>query len=372
MENLYRHWDELTVFGATPKSIGNVILPTLKKKDVFINKMLVIPPFYHEADVDARSKKVKVSELTSMYSKLISDVQFKTTTVTSFDIIANASNLKIQEQLMLISTYLLTKVAKKRGYIRRRLLSKTVDYGIRSVLTAPSFTGKNIDLDTLEYDKIYIPVSLLTTAAYPFIIRNIKEFFADIENRITYSVPHGSKDDWVIQDPESQFDLQYIETMVNNYNKFTEIRFKPIKVKIENLVTGEVAEVKMKEEKTFYTDKEMSSPARTVTTDVTITDICFRAAYDSCYDRYAMATRYPVLGVYGIFFAKVDILSTNDTVPVSVGGMQYPKYPVINPSLPKNLIAPQFINTIKFSLSRLGGLEHATSPLNALNCREVA
>lgn len=366
IENLYSHWNQITDYGATDRSIGNRILPVMNREDVFISKFLVIPPFYHDADINSISKKVKVSELTSMYSKLIGDVQFKLSTKTSFDVIAAASNMRIQDKIVEIYDYLISQVEKKRGYIRRRLLSKKTDYGIRSVLTAPSYTGKDVNLDTLQYDRIYIPIALLNAAAYPFIIKYIKEYFVEIESKVVFTPPSGSVDDWVIRDPENQFDLQYIETMIDNYNKFVESRFDPVKIEIENITTGEIKEVIMKEEKTFVDEN------RTVLTPVTTTDICFRAAYDSCYDRYAMFTRYPVLNVYGIFLSMIDIISTNETKHISVNGKEYKNYPNILPNLSREKIASQFINTVKFSLSRLGGLEHCNEPVKRFELLEVA
>lgn len=365
LENLYKHWDEITSFGSTPNSIGNKILKSFTKSDVFIDKYLVIPPFYHDADINARDRKVKVSELTSMYSKLISDVQFKLNNMTSFDIIGHASTQKIQEEIVSIYLYLESQLAKKQGYIRKRLLAKKTDYGIRSVATAPSFTGNNIDFQSIEYGKVYIPVSLLMSSAYPFIMRFIKEFFSDISNRVTFRPP--TDDQWEIYQPDIQFDVEYIEKLINNYMKLPTTRFDPIKMDIQNLTTGEIKQVTMLEEKTDLTTHT------TEQTPVTSLDICFRAAYDSCYDRYAKVTRYPVLSVYGIFFAQIDVISTNKTIPIQVQGKEYQKYPIIHIGMAKKDIPSQFINTIKFSLARLGGLEpySLTSPLNNPELRET-
>jgi ribosomal protein S18 acetylase RimI-like enzyme len=555
MEQLYNHWNEITEYGPTPRSIGNVILPHLTRKDVFVDKFVVIPPFFHDADVNTKTKKVKVSELTSMYSKLITDVQFKLNTVTSFDIVSNASVVKIQNQLVIIHLYLSQQLAKKSGYIRRRLLSKKTDYGVRSVITAPSYTGKDIDIDSIRYDRLYIPITQVNGGAYPFIIRFIKNFFEGIDDKIEFDVPHGERKDWIVYHPDIQFDLQYIETLVSNYNKFAETRFDPLTVEIQNVHTKEKARVIMKEyieyvderatqmmesvkelkmnpsadirplkkkdlitkhfmswffkhdefkdddPKSFdfgvlvdraknhcygywkddklegiirireksdynaismlfvnrdlhkqgigtellkyairnYGHKEMRlnvyqtndvakklyekfgfttyedgtmKPERTSKKNndpikiykmkraasaktslfedaeedivnlssnrklhpVSPTDICFRAAYDSCYDRFAMFSRYPVLNVYGIFFAKIDVLSTNETQHVIVQGHEYKTYPMIK-DVPKEKMAAQFITTIKFSLSRLGGMtgdfDGDTGPIKILYSDEA-
>ena len=358
IENLYKHWDEITNYGATETSVGNQILPEMAREDVFIDKFVVIPPFYHDADINHQTHKVKLTELTSMYATLLTDILFKQNNVSSFDIVTHGTTLKIQEQLVTISNYLQQALAKKTGYIRQRLLSKKIDYGVRSVLTAPSFTGKDIDLNTLEYEKLYMPINLLTSAAYPFIVRFVTEYFQNIENNVLYDAPDNQPDHWKIYEPEYQFDSEYIKTLIDNFNHFSASRFDPISIKIENISTGEQKEVVMKERKTFYKDKNFSMVDHTEITPVTITDICFRACYDSCYDRYAMFTRYPVLTSYGIFFAKIDILSTINTVPCEVIGQQYQKYPIIEPKLPKADIESRFYNTVKFSISRLEGLEH--------------
>lgn len=371
IEQLYKHWDEITTYGASDQSIGNVITPYLSRKDIFITKFIVIPPFYHDADVNSTTKKVKVSELTSMYSKLINDVQFKLSTKTSFSIVSSASTMKIQSTIVDIYLFLESQICKKRGYIRRRLLSKKIDYGIRSVLTAPSYTGKDVDLDTLKYDTIYIPISLLTSAAYPFIIKFIKDYFVSIRDHVTFKPPHGTISEWDIYRPDEQFDLQYVETLISNYNKFVDIRFKPIKMKIEHIVTGEISEVEMLEEKTFY-KQDSSDVDRVELTPVTSTDICFRACYDSCYDRYAMFTRYPVLNIYGIFYAKIDVISTNHTIHVQVNNKEYEHYPDIKPTLSHEKMASQFINTVKFSIARLEGLEHTCEPSKRIELLEVA
>lgn len=357
IENLYKHWNEITNYGANPNSIGNKILPVMERDDIFITQFAILPPFYHDADINRQTNKVKLTELTSMYSKLLADIQFKLENVTSFDVITNGSTLKIQEEIVAISNYLWQALAKKNGYIRQRLLSKKTDYGVRSVLTAPSFAGNNIDLDTLRYDTLYIPINLLNAAAYPFIVRFVGEYFQGIENTAIYDPPYGERDEWRVYEPEYQFDSDYTKNIIDNFNHYSAMRFSPLKIKVEHIPSGEVKEVVLMERKNFYKDKEFSQQEKSELTPVTITDICFRACYDSCYDRYAMTSRYPILTSYGIFLAKIDVLSTIKTVPVEVNGQQYPKYPIIDPKMSEDLIDAQFYNTIKFSLSRLEGLE---------------
>ena len=70
-----------------------------------------------------------------------------------------------------------------------------------------------------------------------------------------------------------------------------------------------------------------------------------------------MVTRYPILDNFGIFIAKIRILSTLKTEPMNINGTIYKWYPVVDLDMSKEEVSNNFIDTTQFSNSYLKGLD---------------
>ena len=99
-----------------------------------------------------------------------------------------------------------------------------------------------------------------------------------------------------------------------------------------------------------YTDVEdMDKPSSTFNRPMTWTDLIYRAAVDASRDRHIVVTRYPLEDYFGVFICKINVSSTMETCAVNISGTDYPDYPVIDLSLPKEDIGMIFRDSLAVS-----------------------
>jgi len=90
---------------------------------------------------------------------------------------------------------------------------------------------------------------------------------------------------------------------------------------------------------------------------MTWTDLFYMACYDAVKDKHCIITRYPLLDQYGLFTSRISVLSTSRTVPMQVGETLYKYYPDIDPNLPKSKVPAMFVDSTRFALAYLPGLD---------------
>ena len=91
---------------------------------------------------------------------------------------------------------------------------------------------------------------------------------------------------------------------------------------------------------------------------MTWTDLFYQAAVETLSDKYVYITRYPISSYNSIFPSLCRPLSTIDTVPAIINGVEYRWYPVIDLNTPTGKISNLFNDTVCMSdlyLDALGG-----------------
>ena len=373
---LYNNWNKIKWEYSIEQGMRNEridLITKTKKNEIFIHYCIVIPAFYRDVTY-SKSGSGETGNINQLYAQLIRYsglVKDKD----MFDFQFNATNFNIQNTLVEIYDYFKTKLEKKNGLLRKYLLGKNVDYCTRTVITAPTFHADRPEDMVTDFEHAALPVSQICSLAYPFIMYWVKNFFERevIDSPLKDSVYNFSDNAGVvkIKDPTSTFNEKYYKKMIDLYLKDPESRFNRIEIPLEGTnkrgylrFRGKILDPNTKVELATQANRCM-----------TWTDILYMAAYDVTKDKYCLVTRYPLLDEFGIFIAKIRVVSTTETMVASYNGQVYPTYPKIEPDTPPDKMASKFIDSVQFSNSYLPGLDKvicrhniALSSINSFNC----
>lgn len=361
LEWLYRNWEKIK-FPRNKSSIRNEridVLETHHKDELFQQYAIVSPPFYRDVNRDPSGNgKVRPHVMTKYYSNLIGYSKALTDTNT-FDIVLNNTRASMQLQLVEIYDYYKKLIEKKYGIIRKNLLGKSVDYGSRSVITAPIFQGTNRPEDMqVDFGHAGIPLAQVCSMMAPFIIGWTKRFFETEMVKIGSKYPVKMKDGSLkylkIKKPELYYNETYIKKHLDRFIRSDGDRFEKIEIPIED--EDFKGKVYMSFAGRTYEEGKPETESDIMQRPATWTDIFYQAAVSESANKIAWITRYPLLDYFGTFPTEITIMSTKKTQPVQVGNTFYPHYPVIDLSIPPEKVNMEFIDTVSMSNTLLGGL----------------
>lgn len=362
LEALYKHWNEIDWSKKeTANTTAKELLMTLTRDQIFIDKELVIPPAYRDVMLSGTvDNSDHVNELNSLYRKLISAVS----AISQGGLFARTqfnTQLKIQETLVEIYDYFKGLISKKKGLIRKNLMGKSVDYGVRSVISSANYNHEHFEDNIVDLEHAAVPIYQCCSLFYPFIQSWLKNFFTreiiNDPNIISFlDEKTGKEFTATIKDPEIQFSDKFIKKMINDYCLNPDNRHKLITITVE----VPTRDKKVKELKAGLMLKgkiiEDNNTQKTLNRPITITDVLYLATVDVCEKRHVMVSRYPVGTDKGIFFSKINVQSTKNHIHVVFNGKDYPRYPDINLSIEHDKVGVQFIDTLVFSNSHCEGM----------------
>lgn len=333
-------------------------LRSLTDDEIFITKWIVIPVFYR--DVDMSSSKPSVPELNYEYNKLIKYTN--TITKDSIGFFNNKALYNIQMTLINIRKYGQTLIEKKKGAFHQSVLGKSIDYGVRAVISVPVMNDAESP-DELPVDILHagVPLAQCIILGYPFIMKYCLDFFRrNFENVTEMTIYRKDekgelKQDKVkLADQMAIYTKDYIHKRMKSFINTYGSRFEPIKIQLKN---GE--EVNMSFTGRGYSRMKNHPEASTISgRPMTWTDLFYLAAEDTLSDKHVYVTRYPLIDFQGMFPCRCRPLSTIKTSPMMINGRIYPFYPVIDPNMPSDEVSIQFIDTVSISnlyLSAIGG-----------------
>lgn len=328
------------------------ILTKTPKNEIFTKYQIVIPAFYRDITSDSNGGGT-TRELNAMYVKLIRMVTL-IRDESLFDFSFHSTIKSIQDTLVQIYDYFKSKLNRKSGLIRKFLLGKSVDYSVRSVIAAPLFHVERPEDNMIDMMHCGMPISQCCALFYPFVFAWVYDFFqkeyVEMKHDKTYvsNEPGAEGISMEIKDPEAFFDDRYVRKMIDKYIKNPDGRFDKIYVP----TTQGMKTIK-------FLGQMLNSngePQGILKRDITITDILFRACVDVTSNKHVMVTRYPILDHFCMFFNRIHVASTNQTIPVDINGVVYKWYPLIDFEIPKSQVGAQFVDTTKFSNSFLRGM----------------
>ena len=335
LDELYDHWDEIDWNQKKSQNLINKdILMKLTKKQVFIDKLLVCPPSYRDVMLSGTvDSSDYVNELNNLYTAVIRNVAL----LSQGGIFARkqfATQSKIQSLLVDIFSYFSGLLAKKQGLIRRSLMGKTTDWGVRSVIAAPLYNHDKISDSMVSLTESAIPIAQCASTFHPFIRAYIKNFFTNNYINTSQTIPYIVKEtgeiaSGTVVDPDLQFSDKNINKMINNFILNPDSRFDPIIIKIQlnsSKKNKEVVDVY-----TYFKGKEIlpNNVYKELNRPLTVVDIMYLACYHTCKNRHVMISRYPVGIDKGIFFTKINVATTQEHQHILYNGEEYKFYPKV-------------------------------------------
>jgi len=360
LEWLYKNWEKLN-FEKNNSMMRNERIDVLRAYDkdtIFTEYWIVIPAFYRDVNLQSSAQgKISHHEINDKYSKLIRLASVLRND-NNFDFVLNTTRAKIQETLVEIYDLLKGKLEKKHGLIRKSLLGKSIDYGARSVISAPVFNANRPEEMQVDFYHCGIPLAQCCSLFTPFIVSWVKRFFQrELEkmgNKYPVRLKNGDIKYVQLKDPGLHFNEEYIKKQIDRFVFSYADRFEPIILPVEDeefkkgvylIFSGRFPQKGV---------PESESPL--ITRPATWCDVLYQAAVDVVSDKMVAVTRYPLLDYFGMFPNKISVLSTHETVPMYVGDKLYPHYPNVDLNMPKEKVSIYFIDTVTMSNLYLHGL----------------
>lgn len=367
---LYSNWEKLK-FKRTKSQdrTQRIKFFTTNKKDViWQSKELVIPAFYRDINFEKIQYNVinrdVLNELYTRLLRLLSSVKFNAVyndEDRNFDDpMVNNSKVLIQNQLNEIYAYFSSRLELKNGLIHRGLMGKSIDYSGISVITSPKIDQESYEEMPVDFFNMGLPLYEVCNLFYPFIIKWLNDWFsAQLTNNATilqYNKDKVAEVYHISPKNMEEYDANNLHRIIKKFSKTPNSRFdkvliwvkekeEPIEVRLSGVLYNP------------YSKEENESDSGIEDRPLTWTDLLYLAAVNTTQDKHVLITRYPVTNNLSIFPSKVNVNSTIKTKSIEIEGIKYPRYPVVDLSLPYNKVESQFVDTVQMfngSLKALG------------------
>ena len=334
------------------------------RNKIFINKYIVIPPYYRDTNTGSRS--VGVGGVNKLYSSLLVAVNsLKTTQEYGFDA-SGPMEARVQEAILTLYDWFCGNtnaapnakdegvgLAGKRGILHRAVMSKTANYAARLVISAPELAAHRPDDMMVDFDHSAIPLAAVVATFRPFIQFHVRRFFEnefmgteqypvmDRNGKVTYVTP---------KDPLIEFSDERIKEEMEKFIHGFNNRFVPIEIPVEDYK----GKVYMGFKGAF--GKDNNPQEAIMKRRLTWCDVFFKAAVDATQDKMILITRYPVDSRFNEIATQVVVNSTLETEPMYINGTLYKYYPKIRESDIGSNTGHAFVDTLILSNLYLKGL----------------
>lgn len=358
LEYLYKIWENIKWKRKESNFAQERIklLKALDKNEAFMQYIPVCPAFYRDVNLsDQDTGKVAVGEINQSYSKIIRLSNAIKHDTTGLDIVGHSTRMVIQREIVGIYDFFTGDIKGKNGLFRKFVLGVSVDYGARLVMSnARYIQDKHTDM-MVDFQHSGIPLATCCVIFYPFVLKWVKDLFYNeffLKKKKSFINAKGEIDTVEIKNPENIVSDEYISKAIDSYIHSYADRFKKVEVdtadgkKMVIAVSGYYQDAKGGN---FESSTIIKRPA-------TWTDILYMACVDVTRDKHVLITRYPIESPFASITTKITVVSTKDTRPAVINNKVYPHYPVVDPSLPPNVVSTKFIDTLNISNLYLEGL----------------
>lgn len=381
---IYNNWNKFK-FKKNESNIRSTrvdVLMNNTRSQLFISKIPVMPAFYRDVNTQGKTNgKVKVHEINDLYNNVIRNVEM-VDTASNFDFMVHSLEGKVQDTIVDIYNLLKEKVEGKNGLMRKFVMGSSVDYSTRTTMTATAYHTNTYTEQPIRMNYTGVPLAYCISMFTPFIVHWLTRWFK-IQLESNYrSFPYVHKNGKTVEkvyltleDPEIAFNSEYIEKRLERWIETPSSRFDVVRVKVKKRdqekygikegeepvlsFTGYRGTLTTMERENIVQKKESDDDANNrvqINRPLTWTDLLYLAATDVTSDKHVQVTRYPLLDYLGVYFARIHVLSTRDTMPMVVNNTLYPYYPVIDLRVHGNLDA-LFIDSLKQTPLYLKGLD---------------
>ena len=358
---LLKNKDRLN-FKKTKKDILlNALLDGKKKNKIFINKYIVIPPYYRDVNTNSGGR-IGVGEINKLYIALINAVRALNETNMFGLSFTGGTKGRIQDILLQIYNWLTvgesvvggehtgSGIFKKFGIMRRSVMAKTTDNSARLVISAPKIDVNSKEDLMVDMDHSSVPLSAALVVAYPFVIYELNRFFSnEFGGKSRYPVIHNGELTTVeLENPLLEFSNDRFDAEINEFVHGYSNRFKPVKIP-----NTEGLDITMKFKGYAITPEEYANGKREtgnlIERDMCWVDILYMAAVEATKNKIAIITRYPIDSYFNQLYTKMRISSINDTQPMVINGKLYRWYPKFSQKDINSDTSNKFIDTLSLA-----------------------
>ena len=337
------------------------------RKNMWINKMLVIPPFYRDANTMAGKNTVGLGGVNKLYNNLIVASNALTTTQEfGFD---SSDEMKARVQFIMMNIYDWycgnsnknipdnlkgQGMSGKLGILRMTNTSKTSDFSSRLVISPSDLKADKPEDIMITYDKSALPLYSAMTQFRDFVMFNARTFFEnEFMGSPTYPVidKNGNMKSVVVDAPEITFSDERIKKEMDRFLHGYNNRFVPVEVPVEGTNTKYYMMYKGR-----YSSPTDEHPDGTLTRRLTWCDIFYISAVEATRDKQILITRFPIDYFSNQFTTGVEVASTKDTEEIEFNGTFYKWYPKIREEDILTDTSNAFVDTMRFSNLYLAGI----------------
>lgn len=365
MDFLYKNWEKIKFTKNDSNIRGERIdlLESHKKDTLFVKFWDVIPAYYRDVNLQSTAQgKVSHHEVNDLYSRLIR-LANTVKDGNMFNFTLNSTKFRIQLTIVEIYDLFKSKLEKKNGLIRKSLLGKSIDYGSRSVISAPIFDSETPESMEVNFTRAGVPLAQCCALFTPYIIGWVKNYLRRELEGYGNRYPIYDKDGKVLytvelEDPTIAFSEDVIKKTIDRFVHAPANRFDLIELPVKSSTKeGKSKPIYMTMVGRNASSGQAEDVSPLVKRPISWTDLLYQAAVDVTSDKYIWVTRYPLLDYFGMFPCGISVLSTTNTTPMYVGERHYDRYPVVNLDVPKEEMSVYFIDTLRVSNLYLAGLD---------------
>jgi hypothetical protein len=320
----------------------------LKPEEIFINKWLVIPPYYRDIDISKSNKK---NDINILYQGLIAQTSLIKTGLGLFgNETVTDTHRKIQDRLNEIYLYFMNFQTGTKTFIQQHVMGKSIDYASRMVVSTPKIQGKNSRDMEVDFSHSAVPLSMVLECFAPFIVYGLKKFVNDkiAGSAYIYQLEKGAFNRIELASHWSEVLLsENIKKMINVYTDSKERRLDPFLIE-----TADGRKVPL-----GYINKDLNmtvGSAKGITDGDTsikplnMCEIFYIVAINTVRDKSILITRYPIEDYHNIYPSLMNIIPFSKTKSVTIDQNTYPRFPIITKDdINDEKISSKFIDTLK-------------------------
>ena len=337
------------------------------KGNMFINKYIVIPPYYR--DVNTSGKYTGVGQINTLYVNLIVAARSLKENNDYGLSMADTTCGRIQDTLMAIYDWFCGNrnatmdkngagLAGKTGIIRRANMSYTSDYSSRLVLSAPELKAESVDDLMVSLDKSACPLAAVAADFYPAMIFHMRKFFEnELLNATSYeTVVNGEPYTVKLNNPMMAFSDTVLKDQLKYFLHSYDNRFIPVILPTEEGYDDRIFFMWFKGERWLEPNEAREGVEQIVQRPLTWVDVIYIAAKKATEDKTISFTRFPYDSYFNTIYTGIEVASTKETEPLYVNGEFYKFYPKIRADEILKSTGQKFVDTMQVSNLYLKGM----------------
>lgn len=328
-------------------------IKSLKKEQIFIDKIIVIPPFYRDIDMREGGKKNEVNSVYISILNYASTLKATSTILGTFDDVSD-SYRSINQILVDFHEQMVKMYGGRKGFIHKYIMGKSVDYSARLVISCLDVSKSKVpgEMDA-TFEKSVLPLFAVIKCFAPFIVNGVRNIITDYLHGSEYVLRNASQStsgNLKIERVRLASDWQQCLTSAYIYNLIELFHDSPEhRLDIFTLPTEDGGEVPVG----FYVndggDIELETDIATASGKIQplrLIHLFYMAAMDNVSNKHIYITRYPIEDHNNTYPSGMNIIPYAKTARTTVGDTVYEKFPVVDYENDMKIISSMFVDSL--------------------------